>query len=437
MTRSGNSFDATHHDSGASLWAATSPPPPPLVPLAGDAAADVAVVGAGYTGLCAAITLADAGRSVVVLDAAEPGHGASGRSGGQVIPGLKDDPEQIEARYGSDLGPRLVRTVASGPDVVFDLIRRFGIDCQAVRAGWIQPAHNDATRRLVEARARQWHARGAPTRVLERDEVAALTGSSLYVGGWFDGRGGTVQPLAYVRGLGRAAVSLGARVFRDTPVRALTHGSAGWLLGTPNGSMRARRVVLATNACSGPLHDPLRRSVVAVPSYQVATRPLPPSLRAQILPGGQAVSDTYNLLRYYRLDAAGRLVVGARGQFGRRTGHELLRHHDAAIREIYPQLGTPDYEFRWSGEVAVTTDHVPHLHDLGDGLYAALGFNGRGVAMASLLGRLVANLVLERADPDGFVYPVTPLSPIPMHAFNQLGVRATISYLRMKDGHWL
>jgi glycine/D-amino acid oxidase-like deaminating enzyme len=429
--------DATHQESVASLWASTAPPGPPLVPLGADTVADVAIVGAGFTGLAAAITLADAGRGVVVLEAAQPGYGASGRNGGQVIPGLKDEPDELEARHGSEDGPRLVRTVAAGPDLVFDLIRRFAIDCDARRAGWIQPSHTEATWRLVQRRAAQWQARQAPVRVLAAVEVAALTGSRLYNGGWLDERAGTVQPLAYVRGLARAATSLGVKVHTESPVVALEPEAGGWRARTPHGTVRARQVLIATNAYSGPLHDALRRSVVAVPSFQVATKPLSREWRQRILPGGHAVSDTYNLLRYYRLDAAGRLVVGARGMYGRRTTAQLLRNHTAALGEIYPDLGPVEYEYCWNGYVAVTTDHVPHLHDLGQGLYAALGYNGRGVAMATMLGRLAAGLALGRADPDGYFYPVTPLEPIPLHAFSRIGVRATIAYLRMKDGRWL
>ena len=429
--------DATHQDQVPSLWAATAPPGPPLVRLAADTVADLAIIGGGFTGLAAAITLADAQRDVVVLEAAQPGYGASGRNGGQVIPGLKYDPDDLEAQYGSDLGPRLVRTVAAGPDLVFDLIRRFSMDCDARRAGWIQPSHTDATRRLVMRRAAQWQARQAPVRLLDATEVGALTGSRLYNGGWLDERAGTVQPLAYVRGLASAAVRLGVRVHGDSPVLGLEPDGTGWRVQTPHGVVRARQVIIATNAYSGRLHDALRRSVVAVPSFQVATKPLSGEWRQRILPGRHAVSDTYNLLRYYRLDAAGRLVVGARGMYGRRSDAQLLRHHAAAIAEIYPDLGQPEYDYCWNGYVAVTTDHVPHLHDLGQGLFAAVGYNGRGVAMATMLGRLVAGLALGRPDPDGYVYPVTPLTPIPLHAFSRIGVRATIGSLRMKDGRWL
>ncbi len=411
-----------------SLWAATAPPGPPLVPLQGENRADVVIVGGGFTGLSAALHLAEAGVDAVVLEAVEPGFGASGRNGGQVIPGLKYDPDELERRYGR----RVVHTAASGPDVVFGLIERYGIDCAATRTGWIQPAHTAAMLAVARARAQQWARRGAAARELGREEVATLTGSGLYLGGWLDGRGGTVQPLAYVRGLARAAIARGARVYRDSRATALRAEGDGWRIESQCGSVRARRVILATNAYADGLHDALRRSVVPVPSYQIATQPLSAQLRRTILPGGQAASDTYNLLRYYRLDADGRLIVGARGLYGRRSDAESLRSHDAALREIYPQIESPRYEFRWSGYVAVTTDHLPHLHELAPGLHAALGYNGRGVAMATMLGRLVARRAMGIEDPD-YEFPASPLQTIPLHRFSQLGVRATVSYLRIKD----
>ena len=428
MKRSPNSTAATQHSKVESLWAATAPPGPPLVPLSGDVMADVAVIGAGFTGLSAALHLAEAGVDVVVVEARDPGFGASGRNGGQVIAGLKYDPDELEARFGA----AVVHTAASGPDLVFDLISRFGIDCAPVRTGWIQPVHTEALRATVRSRADQWRRRAADVRLLDAAEVRALTGSSRYVGGWFDSRGGTVQPLAYARGLARAALGLGARIYCHSPVTGLARQADGWRLGTAAGSVHARRVILATNAYADALHDPLRRSVVAVPSYQVATAPLAPELLRTILPGRQAVSDTYNLLRYFRLDPAGRLIMGARGLYGSRSDAESMRSHDAALREIYPQLGTPRYEYRWSGYVAMTADHLPHLHDIEPGLYAALGYNGRGVAMATMLGRLVARRAVGATDPD-FSYPATPLKPIPLHRFSRLGVRATVSFLRMKD----
>jgi len=388
----------------------------------------MAIVGAGFTGLSAALHLAEAGRDVVVIDAQAPGWGASGRNGGQVIAGVKDDPDVLEQRHGNSM----VATVGSGPDLVFDLIERHDIDCSPVRNGWLQLAVSEATLRVASARAAQWQARGVPVRMLDAQEASRLSGSGVYVGGWLDHRGGTVQPLAYARGLASAAQRLGARIFGGSPAIGLTREGDGWRTETLQGSVRAATVIIATNAYTDRLHDPLRRSVVAVPSYQIATDPLPEALRATILPEGQSVSDMRRLLRYFRTDAAGRLVMGARGVYGDAPAAHAMRRQLQAVREIYPQAAGLAFPYRWGGMVAVTPDHMPHLHALAPGLLAGLGYNGRGVAMATVMGRVLAQWAAGSA-PEALGFPVTPLSPMRLHAFSRLGVRAAVQYFAARD----
>ena len=416
-----------------SLWAATADPLAPSPPLTGSVRTEVAIVGAGYTGLAAALHLGQAGRSVVVIDAADVGARASGRNGGQVIPGLKYDPETLEALYGDRLGPRLVATVAAGPDLVFTLIEQQQIACDAVRNGWLQLATSESALEPLKARVRQWQQRGAPAELLTQLETQRLTGSLRYCGGWIDRRGGTVQPLAYVRGLARSALRAGCRIYGSSPALRLTRSNGSWRIETPRAEITSAQVILATNAYADALHEPLRRSVIAIPSFQVATAPIPASLRASILPEGQAVSDTWHLLRYFRLDAGGRLVMGSRGVFGSEPPAIAARHHYRAVREIYPQLDGLPFEYHWGGLVAMTPDHVPHLHELAPGLRAALGYNGRGVAMATVLGTLLASWSLGAA-PAELGYPVAPVRAMPLHRCSQFGARIAIQYLRGLDG---
>ncbi|MBS0367198.1 MAG: FAD-binding oxidoreductase [Proteobacteria bacterium] len=415
-----------------SLWEATAAPGPEFAALAAPVSAQAVVIGAGYTGLSAALHLARAGRDVVVLEAARIGERASGLNGGQVIPGVKDDPDELQERFGAGPGARMVDTVAGGPDLVFDLIREHAIACDATRTGWIQPATSETALRQLQRRVRQWQQRGAPLRMLSAAEVAALTGSSRYCGGLLDPRGGTVQPLAYVRGLARAAAAAGARIFARTAALRLVKTTTGWEVGTAAASAAAPVVILATNAYTDSISDTLRRSVVPVPSFQVATQPLPASLRAQILPGGQAASDTWRLLRYFRVESSGRLVMGSRGTYARAPRLAAVKHHYRAVAEIFPQLDGIGFEYHWGGMVAVTPDHLPHLHEPAPGLLAGLGYNGRGVAMATVMGRLLARRVLG-APADELGFPITPLKPVALHAFSRLGVRATVQYLRLAD----
>ncbi|HUA90863.1 MAG TPA: FAD-dependent oxidoreductase, partial [Steroidobacteraceae bacterium] len=216
--------------------------------LRGEVRAQVAVVGAGYTGLSAALHLSEGGRDVAVLEARAVGECASGLNGGQVIPGVKHDPDVLERLFGAAQGARLVDTVASGPDLVFDLIARHGIACDAVRTGWIQPATAEAALEEQARRVEQWRRRGAALEMLDRAQVARLTGSQRYCGGLMDHRGGTVQPLAYVRGLAHAALRAGVRLFERSPAVALRRSGADFEITLPGGTVRAPLVIVGTNA---------------------------------------------------------------------------------------------------------------------------------------------------------------------------------------------
>ncbi len=415
-----------------SLWSATATAAPAFAPLAGERRADVAIIGAGYTGLSAALHLAAAGRAVLVLEAQALGARASGLNGGQVIPGLKTDPDALEELFGPERGTRLVASVAAGPALVFELIGRHAIDCDAIRTGWIQPATSTAALAQLAARVEQWRRRGAAVELLTAHEVGLLTGSARYCGGLLDRRGGTVQPLSYVHGLACAVARSGGQICVHTRAVRLRRASREWRVETPHGLITAPSVIVATNAYSGALVGALRRSIITVPSFQVATVPLTHTQRAQILPGGQAASDTWHLLRYFRLDAGGRLVLGARGTFGREPGPGSCRHHYRAVLEIYPQLAGVAFEYHWGGLVAMTRDHLPHLHELAPGLLAGLGYNGRGVAMATLMGRLLAQRTLGMSDAE-LAFPVTPVRPIPFHRASSFAARAAIQYLRAVD----
>jgi glycine/D-amino acid oxidase-like deaminating enzyme len=416
-----------------SLWDATATPAFTLPELTGPLRAQAVIIGAGYTGLSTALHLCESGIDVVVLEAAELCEGASGLNGGQVIAGVKHDPDTLEQMYGESLGRRLVETVASGPELVFGLIARYQIDCEANRSGWIQAATSQSALAAIDDRVRQWRRRGAPVQLLDRQQLSQLTGSERYCGGWLDRRGGTVQPRSFQLGLAQVLRRLGGRIFTRSPAVKLERGAGEWLVYTPRGQVTAASAVLATNAYSGELVDAVRRSVVAVPSLQVATEPLPPDIAETILPQRQAVSDTWHLLRYFRLSADGRLVMGSRGSFGNAPMATAARHHYRAVQEIFPQLHGVRYAYHWGGLVAMTGDHLPHLHEIAPGLLAGLGYNGRGVAMATVMGSLLARRI--QGEPLGELgFPATPLRALPLHGFSQLGVRLAIQYLQLRGG---
>jgi glycine/D-amino acid oxidase-like deaminating enzyme len=376
--------------------------------------------------------LSEAGRAVVVLDSNDIGDGASGRNGGQVIPGLKYDPDDLEEMFGGQLGSKLVATVAAGPDLVFDLIRRHRIACEPVRNGWLQLATSEAALRPLRTRVRQWRERGAAVDLLDRAETARLTGSQRCCGGLLDRRGGTVHPLELVRGLATAAQRAGSRVFTDSAAIRLDRVGNEWQVSTAQGSVTSPQVVLATNAYSDEFTGALKRTFVAVPSLQAATAPLSQEQLRGILPERQSVSDTWRLLRYFRLDGTGRLIMGSRGVFGRTSLIEAAKPQHRAVREIYPQLADVPFDYHWSGWVAMTPDHLPHLHEVAPGIIAGLGYNGRGVAMATTMGALLAKYVLGTPATE-LGFPVSPIRPIALHALSRWGAAAAIQYLRLLD----
>ncbi len=332
------------------LWAASAPPAPDAAPLRGRTAVDVAVIGAGFTGLSAALHLAEGGRSVAVLEAADIGFGASGRNVGLVNAGLWVMPDDLPKRLGADRGARLLQALGDAPSVVFDLVARHGIDCEAVRNGTLHCAVGASGLAALRERESQWRRLGAPVRLLDASETAARTGTSAYAGALHDARAGTIQPLAYVRGLARAAIAAGAAVHAGSPVVAVDDRDASWRLRTRGGGeVEAAWIIVATNAYGlpgGPWPG-LAGELVRMPYFNMATPPLPESLRRAILPCGEGAWDTRTVLSSFRLDQAGRLVFGSIGAL-RGTGRAIHRDWGRrALAKLFPALRGVDFEHAW------------------------------------------------------------------------------------------
>ncbi len=419
----------------ASLWAATAMAAPAYAAVPAQTTTDVAIVGGGYTGLSTALHLARSGARVTVIEASEPGWGASGRNGGQIISGLKFEPDQLEREFGARLGTAMVQRMGAGGELVRSLIEAYQIECHARFDGWIHAAHGAKPMRdLVAPRATQWKARGVETRILDRAGIARMVGTpeGLYAGGWVDPRGGVLQPLSYARGLAKAAIAEGATIHAYTPVRSIRKTAGSWELDLGHGTVKANKVVLATNAYTDDLWPGLRQTVVPVTSFQIATYPLPPKVRDSIIPGGQGVTDTRRLLHYFRLDHEGRLVMGGRSPVDDNPTMVDTATLVRTIGKTFPQAADAPIQFLWSGKVALTKDSLPHIHLLDEGLYAALGCNGRGVAACTTIGKIMSEFV-GGAKPDELALPVTAPDPFPMHAFRKIGVIVASQYYRLLD----
>jgi glycine/D-amino acid oxidase-like deaminating enzyme len=281
-------------------------------------------------------------------------------------------------------------------------------------------------------KAEQWAQHGANLQLLLRSDVVQALGTNAYIGGLIDPRGGNLHPLNYALGLCDAARAAGVRIYGQSKVEKLERRGPEHLLVTKRGQLRAGRVLLCTNGYSGPLHRGLQRSVVPIRSVQVATEPLSAELRSHILPALHAPSDTRRLLSYFRMDAAGRFVMGARGGYSVQATRTRLAQARAWSIKLFPQLAQVRWEFEWGGYIAATAGHYPHLHDFGNGMAAGLGYNGRGVAMATAMGKVLADWALgtPHADLD---FPMTPLRKIPFHPFYPLGVEARATYYKLLD----
>ena len=397
-----------------SLYAETARAPISAPPLDHDCKVSVAVVGAGYTGLSAGLHLAEAGVDAVMIDAHEPGWGASGRNGGQVNPGLKHDPDDVEREFGPDLGRRMVALAGSAPQTVFDLIERHRIDCDARQSGTIRAAIATSSLAEVRAAAEQWSTRGAPVDFLDADAVARITGTRRYRGALLDRRGGSVNPLGYARGLADAANKAGAKIHGSTPALRLNRNGAYWQIDTPVAAIRAEHVIIGTNGYTDRLWPRLRESIVPIYTAIAATEPLQPDVAAQILPTRSVLYEQSNFYAYYRVDAQGRFLMGGRSRLGDRYRPEHFRHLMNYTFKLFPQLRGIRWTHFWNGQVAITTDHYPHIHEPAPGIRIGLGYNGRGIAMATTMGRLLAKRILGAVETE-IDLPITGIKPIPLH----------------------
>ncbi|MBX2879409.1 MAG: FAD-binding oxidoreductase [Granulosicoccus sp.] len=419
-----------------SLWAATAPQGPSTEALAANTSVDVAVIGAGFTGLRAALCLAEAGKRVTVVDAGDIGWGASGRNGGQVNPIGHETPQSIAKHWQGSHDPahadRFTRCVIDSADELFGLVRRHQIECDAQQNGWIRAVHGNSAKAHFNAMCEGWSAAGAELSQIDAQRVRELSGCHGYGSGWICPRGGSVQPLAYARGLAQAAIEAGAVIHTHTVVNELQRMQDNWLLRTPQADLKADQIILATNGYTDQLCSGLQKSIVPVVSIQAATEPLSDEQVNTILPGRHTFADTRRVIYYFRKTAQNRLVFGSAGFSDEVPGPSDVQRIRQGLSRVYPMLDKIRIDFIWGGRIAVTQDHLPHIHQPSEGLWSGLGFNGRGVAMSTVMGRLLAELALGSL-PDAMPIPVSQIKSYPFHRFHRLGSKAVLHWSEWLD----
>jgi gamma-glutamylputrescine oxidase len=422
--------------SAASLWADTAEPLPAFPKLAGEAKADVVIIGAGYTGLSAAHHIAKSGLSPVVLEANHPGWGASGRNGGVITAKFRLSFRDIDAADGRAMARRMYEIAHESIEMVDELVSEFGItSARLTRSGQVKAAHNDATLKAAidEAAWMTREMRDTEVRILDARQVRDETGSNAFVGGVLNPGSGGIHPLNYLRGLAKGVAQRGVPIFQESPVLALRRDGDGVIAETPGGSVRARQAIIATNSYSDLTSATVRlqRTLVPFRSALIATEKLSPNLAGSLMPTGRTYTETKRMMRWFR-KVDDRVIFGGRGAFDKQDSESAFEALRKAMVGIFPELADIPLAFKWSGLVAMTLDSVPHVGRLDDRTLFSVGYNGAGVAMSSLMGRYLAALV-RGENVDLGLLDAGRLKTIPFYAFREPAVRAVAGWYQFLD----
>ncbi len=399
--------------------------------LEGDVSADVCVIGGGFTGVMAALHLAERGYDVVLLEGMRIGWGASGRNGGQICTAYNKSMDDIEKLLGKEGAQAMWDVEVASKDLIRERVTAHNIDCD-LRWGYLHAATKPSHMAWVKDTRDEWQRYGyADTAVLDKAELEQRLGSTAYHGALWEGNAGHIHTLNYNLGLARAAVAAGVRIFEDSQVVNIAKGPAP-LVKTTKGSVTAKYVVAAGNAYLGDLLPRLYHRVMPVSSFILATVPLGESQARALIRDDDAVSSSTNIVDYFRLSADGRMLFGGRANYSGYEPADLFSYMRPRMLKVFPQLAGVELDFCWGGKLAITLDRLPHVGSIDGNIFFAHGYSGHGVALSGICGKLIAQAISGTAEQFDVMAKIRH-QPFPGGPIRMPMLALGMMYYRMRD----
>lgn len=416
-----------------SVWVSTGKLRPISHPLQEPIETDVAIIGAGFTGLATAYYLQKYGIKTITLEANSVGWGASGRNAGMILPGFKKSYQSLTKKWGMEDARSMLNFSIKSIDTVENIVKENEIDCSFTRNGSIRaafkPAHMDALKKEQEFLANHFD---YPLDILDKEEMQNEVNSELYWGGLVDPNGASFQPFNYTLGLADCVETLGGKIFEQSKVISIERSKDSVTLKTESGKVKAKRLVVATNGYTTPVSKRLAKSVIPIGSYIIATEPLHEDLVRQLIPSLRPVSDTKKFLYYFRITPDKRMLFGGRVSFNGVETPELFKELREQMLSVFPQLKEARIDYRWGGMTGFTFDQFPHVGQTKEGDYYSLGYCGHGASKASLMGKVIAERIAGVKREEEKIESL-PLRRIPMHSQRTLALHTVGIYYSIYD----
>ena len=414
-----------------SYYSATAHPHPQHAPLSGDTTCDICVIGAGYTGLSAALELAEAGYKVIVLEAREVGYGASGRNGGQICTGFSSGQAKIEAQLGKADAIRCFGLAEESKTLLRQRIAKYRIDCD-LKWGYLHVIPKASQFDGLKTWKEEYDELGCKgTSILSKTELEEKLGTRIYHGALREEGAGHFHPLNYCLGLARAATVAGATIHEQSPVVSVDTGREP-LARTPGGSVRAKFMVIAGNAYLGRTVPQLNSRIMPVASYIIATEPLGQNRAKALIRDGEAAANTNFIVDYFRLTGDNRLLFGGRASYSTLEPPNLGAYMKPRMTAVFPQLRDVKVDYAWGGYIGITSNRIPDCGRLSPTVYYAHGYSGQGVALAGLYGKLMAEAIRGQAERFDLLARIKHL-PFPGGPIRTPMLVAAMMYYRIRD----